>query len=132
MGNPQKAKGDKYEVDLAHYFNDNVFMEERCQRAPLSGGGKIGLHAGGADLLGTPLVFVEAKRVERLNVRDAMRQAERNIQQTRSPEAPVVITRRNLEALQDSLVVMRLKDWKEMYIALLEKSAFLKPDDTTG
>jgi hypothetical protein len=126
MGNPQKAKGDKYEVDLAHYFNDHVFMEERCQRAPLSGGGKIGLHAGGADLLGTPLVFVEAKRVERLNVRDAMRQAERNIQQTRSPEAPVVITRRNQEALADSLVIMRLKDWKLMYVAALEKSAFLK------
>jgi len=125
MGNPQKAKGDKYEVDLAHYFNDNVFKEERCQRAPLSGGGKVGLHAGGADLLGTPLVFVEAKRVERLNVRDAMRQAERNIQQTRSPEAPVVITRRNQEKLEDSLVVMRLKDWKEMYVASLEKSAFL-------
>ena len=125
MGNPQKAKGDKYEVDLAHYFNDNVFKEERCQRAPLSGGGKVGLHAGGADLLGTPCVFVEAKRVERLNVRDAMRQAERNIDQTRSSEAPVVITRRNHEALEDSLVVMRLKEWKEMYITYLTSEGFL-------
>ena len=70
MGNPQKRKGDKYEVDLAKWFNENIFNEERCQRAPLSGGGKIGLQAGGADILGTPDVFIEAKRVERLNVRD--------------------------------------------------------------
>ena len=47
LGNPQKAKGDRYEVDLAHYFNDEVFKEEQCQRAPLSGGGRIGTHAGG-------------------------------------------------------------------------------------
>jgi hypothetical protein len=125
MGNPQKRKGDKYEVDLAKWFNENIFNEERCQRAPLSGGGKIGLQAGGADILGTPDVFIEAKRVERLNVRDAMRQAERNIDQTKSPEAPVVVTRRNQEALDDSLVVMRLKDWRHMYAALLEKRGFL-------
>ena len=70
-------------------------------------------------------MFIEAKRVERLNVRDAMRQAERNIDQTKSPEAPVVVTRRNQEALDDSLVVMRLKDWRHMYAALLEKRGFL-------
>ena len=121
MPNPQKAKGERYEVDLAHYLNDCVFGTERCQRAPLSGGGKVGLHAGGADILGTPDVFVEAKRTERLNVRDAMRQAERNIEQTKSPEAPVVITRKNREPLEDSLVVMRLKDWKEFYKSKLRE-----------
>lgn len=125
MGNPQKRKGDKYEVDLAKWFNENIFKEERCQRAPLSGGGKIGFQAGGADILGTPFVFIEAKRVERLNFRDAMAQAERNIVGTRSPEKPTVITRRNQEKLDDSLVVMRLKDWKEMYEALLRERGVL-------
>ena len=125
MGNPQKAKGDRYEVDLSHYLNDEVFGQDRCQRAPLSGGGKVGLYAGGADLLGTPDIFVEAKRTERLNVRDAMRQAERNIVQTQSPEAPVVITRRNREPLEDSLVVMRLKDWKEFYKSKLREEGYM-------
>ena len=125
MGNPQKRKGDKYEVDLAKWFNENIFKEERCQRAPLSGGGKIGFQAGGADILGTPYVFIEAKRVERLNCRDAMAQAERNIVGTRSPEWPVVITRRNQEKLDDSYVMMRLKDWREMYEALLKDRGVL-------
>ena len=129
LGNPQKAKGDRYEVDLAHYFNDEVFKEEQCQRAPLSGGGRIGTHAGGSDLLGTTGVFVEAKRVERLNFRDAMHQAERNIKATNSPEFATVITRRNREALDDSVVMMRLKDWKEFYIAYLQREGFLSRDD---
>ena len=43
MGNPQKAKGDAYERDLAKYFNENIYKEERCSRAPLSGGGRIGI-----------------------------------------------------------------------------------------
>lgn len=125
MANPQKAKGDRYELDLAAYLNKTVFKEQRCQRAPLSGGGRIGLQAGGADILGTPFVFVEAKRTERLNVREAMLQAERNIAQTRSPEAPTVITRRNREPLEDSLVVMRLKDWAALYEALLRQHGYI-------
>lgn len=121
MGNPQKAKGDKYENDLAKYFNTHIFGADQCQRAPLSGGGKVGLHAGGADILGTPQIFIEAKRVERLNFREAVRQAERNIKATKSPEFPVVITRKNQEKIEDSLVVMRLSDWTEFYIGYLRQ-----------
>jgi Holliday junction resolvase len=116
LANPQKSKGDAYERELATYLNEQVFGEEQCQRAPLSGGGKSGIViAGGADLVGTPDVFIEAKRVERLNVRDAMRQAERNIDRSSTSDVPVVITRRNREATGDSLVVMRMKDWKKLY-----------------
>ena len=130
MGNPQKAKGDKYENDLAKYMNEYVFKHEQCQRAPLSGGGRIGLHAGGADILGSTGVFVEAKRVERLNVREALQQAERNIEATKSPEYATVITRRNRESLEDSLVVMRLKDWKDFYIAYLQSEGYLRDDQS--
>ena len=126
MGNPQKSKGDKYERDLAAWFNDHIFNENRCQRAPLSGGGFIGTQSGGADILGTPEIFIEAKRVERLSFRDAMAQAERNIKTTGSPEKPVVITRRNREELKDSYVIMRLKDWREMYTALLLQTGLMQ------
>ena len=116
MANPQKSKGDAYERELAAYLNEVVFGEDRCQRAPLSGGGKSGIViAGGADLVGTPDVFIEAKRVERLNVRDAMRQAERNIERSSTRDVPVVVTRRNREPTGDSLVVMRMKDWNKLY-----------------
>ena len=74
----QKRKGDGYERELAHWLNTNVYKEERCERAPLSGGGSVNMAAGGADLLGTPGIFVEAKRVEKLPWRDALAQAERN------------------------------------------------------
>lgn len=124
MGNPQKAKGDKYENDLAKYFNEHIYGAEQCQRAPLSGGGRVGIQAGGADLLGTTGLFVEAKRVERLNFRDAMAQAEKNIVQTKAPEYPVVITRRNRETLDDSLCVMRLKHYQELYKAWLQVNGY--------
>ena len=128
MPSKGKVKGDKYENDIAKYLNCSVFGDNVCQRAPLSGGGMVGLQAGGADILGTPSIFIEAKRTERLNVREALRQAEGNIEKTRSPEAPVVVTRRNREPLDDSLVVMRLKDWKEFYKAFLQREGHLRDD----
>ena len=85
----QKRKGDTFERELATYFNETADMNT-AYRAPLSGGGKVSSH-GGADLIGVPDLFVEAKRVERLNFMDAIRQAERNSQETNSPETPIVI-----------------------------------------
>ena len=73
MSKAHKVKGDKYERELAAHINDATGLNS--SRAPLSGGGKVGMH-GTADLIGTPALFIEAKRVERLNFHDAMRQAE--------------------------------------------------------
>jgi hypothetical protein len=87
-----KQKGDNYERELAAHLSQATGL--RIERAPLSGGGKVGM-AGGADLLGTPGMFVEAKRVEKLNVREALAQAERNIGLSGSQERPVVITRKS-------------------------------------
>jgi len=87
-----------------------------CYRAPLSGGGRSIDGTGGADLVGTPGLFVEAKRVERLNFLDAMRQAERN-RGPLSPEKALVINRRNHMKTGDSLCLMRLDDILELYNA---------------
>lgn len=131
-GRGMKAKGDDYERELAAHINARTGIN--CGRAPLSGGGFVGL-AGGADLIGTPFLFVEAKRTERLNVRDAMKQAEVNIKKTQSPEAPIVITRRNREATGDSLVVMRLDAFLNLYRTNLLTSGHVRtkeepdPDD---
>ena len=101
-----KNKGDGYERELAAYINEYTGLHS--SRAPLSGGGAIGILSGGADLLGTPSIFIEAKRVERLNFHDAMRQAERNIQQTQSPDIPIVINRKNRMPTGRSLCLMHL------------------------
>lgn len=109
----QKRKGDDFERELAAYINEHAGISTAF-RAPLSGGGKVGM-AGGTDILGAPGLFIEAKRVERLNFHDALRQAETNITKTRSPEMPVVINRRNREPTGRSLVLVRLDDFLTLY-----------------
>lgn len=135
-GRGMKAKGDDYERELAAHINLKTGLN--AGRAPLSGGGKVGL-AGGADLLGTPGLFVEAKRVEKLSVREALAQAELNIKKTKSPEAPIVITRRNRESTGDSMIVMRLDSFLEIYRSHLLTTGYVRqraiepnPDDPLG
>ena len=108
----QKRKGDNFERELAAYFQDELNLP--AFSAPLSGGGNVGM-AGGADVLGVPGLFIEAKRVEKLNFMDALRQAETNKQKTRSPEVPVVINRRNRMTTGESLVLLRLDDFLTFY-----------------
>ena len=114
----QKRKGDTFERELATYFNETADIST-AYRAPLSGGGKVSSD-GGADLIGVPDLFVEAKRVERLNFMDAIRQAERNSQETNSPETPIVINRRNRMTTEDSICFLRLKDFMKYYNAYLK------------
>lgn len=118
-----KAKGDKYERELATHMANATGLP--CARAPLSGGGAIGVFHGGSDLLGTPGVHVEAKRVERLNVLDALKQAEKSLAKTGAPEAPAVINRRNHMATGESLVTMRLDAWLELYAAWLREQGHI-------
>lgn len=130
QGRALKRKGDEYERDLARWFNAKLFGgTERVSRAPLSGGGFTTLNSGGADLLGLPLVFVEAKRTEKLNIREALRQAIGNTTKRQSPDVPVVITRRSQEKIEDSIVALRLKDFTDMLgIVLVEGGYIQKPE----
>ena len=113
-----KAKGDKYERELAAYINEATGLQSF--RAPLSGGGHVNM-VGGADLLGTPDLFVEAKRVERLNFHDALRQAETNIDKTRSDSSALVVNRRSRMKTGESLCLLRLDDFLKYYLAYLQR-----------
>ena len=64
---------------------------------------------GDADVVGLPGLHIECKRVERLNLAEAMHQAERD---ARPGELPAVFHRRNDEPW---LVTMPLGDWIEIY-----------------
>lgn len=121
----QKRKGDDYERELAAYINDKVGIQ--CFRAPLSGGGKVGM-VGGTDILGAPELFIEAKRVERLNFHDALRQAEGNVGKTASQDRPVVINRRSREPTGRSLVLLRLDDFLELYRGYLVRHGVVETD----
>ena len=63
------------------------------------------------DLEGLPGVHIEVKRVERLNISEAMTQAIRDAERFQDG-APAVFHRRNR---QPWLVTMRLEDWLVFY-----------------
>jgi hypothetical protein len=116
-----KRKGDGYERELAKYLDERLYRGRgKITRAIMSGGGRSFAGGGGADLTGTPDIWVEAKRTERFRPYEAMEQAERGIEAKRTEDAPVVINRRNGVKTEDSLVVMRLSDWVEMYFCYLQ------------
>lgn len=120
-GKAPKRKGDGYERELAKYFNEKVFDgRDTVQRAPLSGGGAV-RSSGGSDLKNTPYIYVEAKRTEKFQIHQSMKQVEENIQISESKDIPVVITRRNRTDTGDSLCVLRLDDFLSMYKLLIEK-----------
>ena len=63
------------------------------------------------DLSGLPGVHVEVKRVERLNISQAMAQAVRDAERFKDG-SPAVFHRRNREGW---LVTMQLSDWLEIF-----------------
>lgn len=80
-------------------------MATRCSRGrPVSYGTT-------PDLTGLPGVHIECKRVERLNVLEAMAQAERDAQRFQDG-APAVFHRRSRSPW---LVKMKLEDWIKLY-----------------
>ena len=64
---------------------------------------------GDADVIGLEGIHIECKRVERLNIDEAMLQA---IRDRREGEFPAVFHRKNNH---EWLVTMRLNDWIEIY-----------------
>ena len=64
---------------------------------------------GDADVIGLPGIHIECKRVERLNIDDAMLQA---IRDRREDEFPAVFHRKNNGKW---MVTMLLDDWQEIY-----------------
>jgi len=114
-GRGAKQKGDKYERDLAEYFNQECGLSSH--RTPLSGGGR---KEALADLLGTPGIAIEAKRTEKIAINDYMQQAVKNCGQ----DLPVVITRRSRQTTENSYVFMRLHEWMHLYRAFLANQGY--------
>lgn len=92
-----REKGCKGERELAKILRDYGYTAKRGQQ--YSGAN------GDADVVGITGVHIECKRVERLNIHDAMNQAVRD---AREGEIPVVMHRKNRT---EWIVTMRLEDW---------------------
>lgn len=96
-----RAKGCRGERSLAKALREHGYD---CRRGQQFSGAN-----GDADVVGLPNIHIECKRVERLNIENAMAQS---IHDAREGELPVVMHRKNNCKW---LVTMRLDDWIELY-----------------
>lgn len=96
-----REKGKRGEIELAHELEKWGYEARRGQQF-------CGLN-GEPDVIGVEGLHIECKRVEKLNIEQALRQSERD---ARPSEIPVVFHRRNREEWKATL---RLGDFMELW-----------------
>lgn len=102
MSKSQQRKGRNGEIELAHVLREHGYYVYPGQAASY---GSV------PDLVGLPGIHIECKRVERLNVPQAVEQAVRDSKKF-GDGLPAVFHRRNRGPW---LVTMRLDDWMGLY-----------------
>lgn len=100
MAKNSRAKGAKGERELARKLRDSGF---NCRRGQQYSGLE------GEDVIGLPGIHIECKRVERLNISEAMAQAKRD---AKDGVIPAVFHRKNNEKW---LVTMTYEGFMEIY-----------------
>lgn len=96
-----KNKGKRGELEIVRKLKEYGYLN--AQRSVQYCGVN-----GDADVIGLPGIHAEIKRVERLNIQDAMSQAIADCKE----DMPTVMHRKNN---CEWLVTMRLSDWIELY-----------------
>lgn len=97
-----KRKGKEGELELSHKLQDYGYFN--CRRSQQYAGIN-----NDADLLGLDGIHIECKRVEKLNIYNAISQA---IHDAKEGLLPTVFHRKNR---CEWLVTMRLDDWIKLY-----------------
>ena len=110
MGKGSQQKGRRGEIELRDRLKEYGYDVECGEPQSF---GKF------PDLVGLPGIHIECKRVERLNVPEAMQQAVRDSERFQDG-MPALFHRRNR---QPWLVTVRLDDFMRMYQAAAECSA---------
>ena len=98
-----RTKGKRGELEAAHILKKHGYDTRRGQQF-------AGIN-GDADVVGLPYIHLEIKRVEKLNIDDALQQS---IRDARDTEVPVVMHRKNRTEWK---VTMLFDDWIKMYKA---------------
>lgn len=96
-----RQKGKKGELELSKALSQYGY---KCRRGQQYCGAN-----GDADVVGLPGIHIECKRVERLNIYDAVDQSKRD---KREEELPAVMHRKNNA---EWLVTMPLNEWMKLY-----------------
>ena len=113
-----RQKGARGERELASLLRNLGFKTRRGQQ--YSGAN------GDADVVGLPGIHMEVKRVEKLNIYDAIDQAKRD---ARDGELPTVFHRKNHA---EWLVTMTLEDWVEIYREWVNQEAEVKEPEAVS
>ena len=98
-----KKKGSAGELELVHILNDKGYETRRTAQY-------CGNTGDASDITGLEWIHPEVKRVEKLNIDNAMAQAKRDNKD--ASKFPVVFHRKNNKGW---LVTMELDDWLELY-----------------
>lgn len=98
-----RNKGKRGELEAAHLLQNHGYDTRRGQQF-------AGIN-GDADVVGLPGIHLEVKRVEKLNIDEALVQA---IRDKRANEIPIVMHRKNRTKWK---VTMLFDDWMELYKA---------------
>lgn len=98
-----RQKGKRGELELSHKLQEYGYDTRRGQQY-------CGAN-GDADVVGLPNIHIECKRVQNLNLYNAIKQAQND---ANSNELPTVFHRKDR---QEWLVTMTLEDWMKIYKA---------------
>lgn len=103
-----RDKGKRGELEAAHLLKEYGYDARRGQQYAGANGDP--------DVVGLPGIHLEIKRVEKLNIDDALSQS---IRDAKEEEVPVVMHRKNRTEWK---ITMRFADWIEMYKAWEEEN----------
>ncbi|WP_080325562.1 PDDEXK family nuclease [Anaerovibrio lipolyticus] len=101
-----KRKGRDAEEELVRKIREQGFPKVRRSQQYCGKSGES------ADLVGLPNIHIECKRVEKLNIFEAIKQALRDVMTSGTNKLACVFHRKNKERW---LVTMTLEDWFELY-----------------
>lgn len=100
-----KQKGKRGELEWSHFCKEQGFDTRRTAQY-------CGNTGDASDVVGLPGIHQEVKRVEKLNVQEAIEQAIRDSNAEGKENIPIVAHRRDRK---EWLVTMRAEDWFKLY-----------------
>lgn len=115
-GKASRNKGKRYELELMHILRDFYGYDVRR--------GYVFQHE--SDVIGLPGIHIECKAVEKLNVREAYRQAIAEAEK-RKDGLPVVFHHKSRDGW---LVTMSLENWMDLYGAWNEQTGIHQTSQT--
>lgn len=107
MGNPNKRKGSKWEVDVRDYLTAHT--EHRVERIP------AGAAADRGDLSGLPGLAFECKAVARIELASIVDETITEASNVSDDTLPVAVIKRRNRPTSDGYVVMPLWAWTELH-----------------